>query len=356
MQRIELKPKIATGAFAAICLITQSNVVSAETNREPWRPPLFETSSPLRVTIEAPWREIVRNRASRPVEAARVTFVDSEGLTHAIEAKVRTRGNSRLAHCRFPPLRVDYSRRRIEGTLFEGQRRLKIVTLCKDSARYRGYQRLEFQLYRAFAALTDRSFGVRWIEIDYVDTDNNGKTRSSTAFFIEDIRSVARRHDSERYAEARIKADQLVPEDAALVALYQYMIGNTDWSLRIAPQGDDRCCHNMRLIGNDESRWSPVPYDFDQSGLIDAEYALPSPVLGIRSVRSRVYRGLCAHNAGLETAAQRIRDRRDAIMQAFQDEALSRRNRARSASYLDDFFATLEDPDRFEAELLSACR
>ena len=62
------------------------------------------------------------------------------------------------------------------------------------------------------------------------------------------------------------------------------MIGNTDWSMAYQ--------HNTEMFF-DGKRMIAVPYDFDHSGLVNAFYAKPNPMLKISSVTERVYRGLC---------------------------------------------------------------
>ena len=68
------------------------------------------------------------------------------------------------------------------------------------------------------------------------------------------------------------------------------MIGNTDWTVPVF--------HNNVLIisqGNLQGLGSgiAVPYDFDYSGLVDANYAVPSDQLNLPSVLDRRYLGIC---------------------------------------------------------------
>ena len=61
------------------------------------------------------------------------------------------------------------------------------------------------------------------------------------------------------------------------VALFEYMIGNLDWSVPVR--------HNIKLIVPKEDSNAiafPVPYDFDYSGLVKTDYAIPPPELELR--------------------------------------------------------------------------
>jgi len=91
-----------------------------------------------------------------------------------------------------------------------------------------------------------------------------------------------------------------------------YMIGNLDWSMRAGPAGEG-CCHNGRLLAGNGPYYTPVPYDFDYSGLVDAPYAVPPDGFKISNVKSRVYQGYCKHNGAALLAAGEFRAQRPAI-------------------------------------------
>ena len=65
-------------------------------------------------------------------------------------------------------------------------------------------------------------------------------------------------------------------------AMFQFMIGNTDFS--VAYQ------HNGKLLFVNKEI-IPLPYDFDMTGWVNPSYATVNQSLGIKSVRERVYRG-----------------------------------------------------------------
>ena len=76
----------------------------------------------------------------------------------------------------------------------------------------------------------------------------------------------------------------------ATLAVFEYLIGNTDWSVPYQ--------HNIRLLTVPAIKNPvPVPYDFDQAGLVEAFYALPSENIGVASVRERVYRSIAYPSA-----------------------------------------------------------
>ena len=65
-----------------------------------------------------------------------------------------------------------------------------------------------------------------------------------------------------------------------------------------------------RLLRAPGALLTPVPYDFDYSGLVDAPYAVPPEGIPVENVRQRNYRGYCAHMAQARAIAAQLSPRR----------------------------------------------
>jgi hypothetical protein len=303
------------------------------------RRPLFADDSALELTIEAPFRRIEREADDRTELDGVVRYHDASGREVLLEAEIRVRGKSRLRVCDFPPLRVDFDRSELGGTIFAGQNHLKLVTLCKRRNAYREYLTEEYQIYRAYNVLTDYSFRVRWLSVEYIDTeDDRAEPFTEPAFFIEEDWEVAERHGLETLTVPRVGLTDLDTRKLALLSLFQYMIGNADWAGTAAAPDEEDCCHNGKPIGSAE-----------RGVIVGAG-------LRIRSVRQRVYRGYCVANAELEWAVQRFNERREAIERVFNSGTIDERTRGRTLEYLADFYEIINDPEEFEEEIVEECR
>jgi hypothetical protein len=139
-----------------------------------------------------------------------------------------------------------------------------------------------------------------------------------------------------------------------LVSVFQYLIGNTDFSpIKGAP--GDSCCHNFVLLKNDDTQIS-VPYDFDVTGIVAPPHAVPNPRFRLASVKQRMYRGRCANNEHLEATFQLFRDERQAIEGLVNDQpALSKRERKRTLNYIDDFYKIIDSERQVNYRFLKAC-
>jgi hypothetical protein len=325
---------------------------------EPFQSPLFPVdATPLKVTVTAPWRDLVRKRRSRPEFDAIVRYTNAGGEIVSIPATVTTRGNSRLAFCQFPPIRLDFKKKDTKETLFAGQKKLKLVTQCKWSNTYQDYLKAEFKIYRAYNLLTDHSFRVRQLEIEYLDESGSVYRKSDIEFFLEDKRSVKARTGLDTVKTKSLQPDRLNGQAVSRYAMFQYFIGNTDWAVLLGA-GDEDCCHNGILLGEKDSDggWIPVPYDFDQAGLIDARYAKPARGLSIRSVRNRLYRGFCLSNPILDDTIKHFRVIEMELNDLFESAVLSRKASQRATSYVNEFFQIVSDPARVEKEMRAECR
>ena len=185
----------------------------------------------------------------------------------------------------------------VEGTrqtVFAGQDKLKLVTHCKSN-RPKSENNLldEYTAYRLFNLISDAGYRVRLLRIYYDDTDGGLKylDRPYYGFLIESDEELAARIGGEVTEIGGVPYSRLNDSKTALFYVFQYLIGNTDWSF-ISAEGEEVCCHNVHLVEKDGGLY-PIPYDFDLSGLVNASYAKPDAALKTRHVTQRVYRGYC---------------------------------------------------------------
>jgi hypothetical protein len=276
--------------------------------------PLFASDQPIRITIQGPISTLVSKRAPTPVPATLV----ADGVTYPIT--LAPRGITRLQKdtCQFPPLRVEFTRPPPAGSLFQGQHRLKLVTHCKNGVDFQQKVLLEYSAYRIYNLLTQQSFRARLANVDYVDADGKPFI-SRIGFFLEDFDDVAKRNGMRvAHMGPRVPLEQIDATSGGRFAVFEYLISNYDWSMRAGPEGDE-CCHNGRLMSlTGGGILTPVPYDFDFSGLVDAPYAGVPEGIPVATIKERNYRGYCAHMVQARAAAAGIAARRGEVLGVFQ--------------------------------------
>lgn len=330
----------------------------ASANQKP--PKLFASEETLTVTMTAPWADLQGSKSYQGTYPAELSYRDSSGNSVALAMTVQRRGIKRQEVCSFPPVRLRFEKEAVKGTVFRGQKSLKMVTHCEKSDRYDQYYVLEMLAYRMYNLLTDYSFRVRPLQVTYVDSGDGSVLYSRFAFLIEDDGELAKRVDQKKLDVPRISPDRLDWRQSSLLALFQYMIGNVDWAALMGPDPAE-CCHNIKLFAPEPFEAGdyaiPVPYDFDSSGLVDARYAVPHEALPITSVTQRLFRGYCLHNATVDDARRQILAREAEIQALISEEGrLSSSSRKKASRYLDGFFKLARDPNRFEKFVTGRCR
>lgn len=136
-----------------------------------------------------------------------------------------------------------------------------------------------------------------------------------------------------------IKTEATNRQHINLVSLFQYMIGNTDWSVPMA--------HNIKLIvpKNDTlARPYPIPYDFDFSGLVNARYAVPNEELEIKSVTQRLYRGFGRNMNELQVNLDMFKEKKEQIMFYLQNfQLLDEHDKKWVTKYLEEFYKIIDN-------------
>jgi len=340
-----------TVTISTVVLLTI--VAWAETGKAP--DPLFQNNETLQVTITAPLTTLVEKRAKEGYLPGVFQFTEADGSVVDLDLQIRTRGHFRHRTCDFPPLRLNFKKSQTDGTLFDKQNIMKLVVHCENSSKYEQIVLREYLAYRFLNAITDLSFRARLLHVTYIDSEEQRKQQTYYAFLIEHKKRLAKRLDRKEEIIERATIDSIQSDQLNLTSIFELLIANTDFS-PIASAPGDMCCHNYVLFGNDVDPLVAIPYDFDQSGLVDAPYAGPGPNLHIRSVRTRLYRGRCFNNEHVQASLQDFRDGRDAIYAVVDtQEGLWSGTRKSIVKYIDKFYKLIDDPRDVEKHIIDKC-
>lgn len=326
----------------------------AQHSAPPGPVPLFASHEPLRFTLTADYGTIFKERdAESTYHPARLTIAGPDGTPTTIDVQLRTRGHFRLQPriCGFPPLRVDFPKDSVVGTVFEDQNRIDLATHCQDRRdQYEQITLMEYLIYRTFNLFTDKSFKVRLARITYVDAAGKRDTLTRHAFFVEDKPALAARIGGKVFDMQEVHDENTERDQTTLVTVFQYFIGNTDWSVW--------ALHNILLVELPPEPFpTAIPFDFDWSGVANAPYAKPDYRLKIRTVRERLYRGYCRPVEELEPVFALFNQKKDEIYALYQtQEGLTEETRRKALEYFDEFYKTINDPKAVEREFIRSCR
>jgi hypothetical protein len=312
--------------------------------------PIFTAEEPIAFTLTANFGRLRRDKKQdAPWRWASITMPDSAGGTVEIPLQVKTRGIWRLTQCDFPPIRLDFKKSTVTHSLFTTLDKPKLVTHCRDNEDYEQYILQEIQLYRVYNLLTKYSHRVRLARIIYADSGTGKVVATRYAFLEEEPAAVAHRVGGMLIREKGGGPADLEPSAAAVFNVFQYLIGNTDWSIS--------GLHNVELIGT-EVGYVPVAYDFDFAGAVNTRYATVDPSLPIKRVRDRLYRGYCLPEETFGPTFDLFKAKKDSIYALYTDAIgrLLHGDRAKETlEYFDEFYATINSPRDAKREIVLRC-
>ncbi|MGC6402063.1 MAG: hypothetical protein ACON4A_01320 [Flavobacteriaceae bacterium] len=310
---------------------------------------LFQDMTPIEIKLSYSNKELRKDTNDS-------TFIDTEmqykynGNWEVIPVSLRARGNFRRAECYFPPVKMKIKKSNAKNTLFEGNKRLKLVLPCKLETNNNDNILQEYMAYKLYEAISPYHFKTRRVKITFAEKKGKKiKEHMLEGFLIEDDDLVADRFEG-KVLERFIHPLAMDAESSAQNAFFQFMIGNTDFSTAYQ--------HNGKLLYIDK-KIIPLPYDFDMSGLVDASYATVNTTLGIKSVKDRKYRGFKRDNAVLEGVRSQFLTQKQKLMDivgSMAGDFESEKEFGETQSYIESFFKVLENDKDFQASIVSQVR
>jgi hypothetical protein len=310
---------------------------------------LFDSEEILELTISGDIKRLLKDRKGKPeYDEMTISYKDQNQKEISIPLKIRTRGNFRRQNiCNYPPILLNFSKKNVDNSIFEGQDKLKLVMPCKGDK----YVVREYYAYKISNILTPKSFKVRLVKILLEDSNNNIKEKEPFfAFLIEDEEQMAQRNGMVPAGQDIIRPKQIEAPEFIKMALFQYLIANTDWSIQFR--------QNIKIIQDPKTNeMFAIPYDFDFSGIVLTTYAKPAEELEMRSVRERRYRGYCITNMEHFTKAfVPFNELKDEIYQLYHSSPYLEGSYVKSTlKYLDEFYDIINNPKLAERELQYPC-
>lgn len=310
----------------------------------------FTDEGLIEVSLTTDLKKLQNEKKPDVFQPASITlrFPDSTVITENIGASAR--GNFRRNYCRIPPMMLNF--RNPGSPRLHSLGKLKMVIGCGVNETDETLILKEYLVYKIYNLIDDRSFRVRLMRVNYTDSRNKIKPFSQYAFLIEDDADMAKRNGCVKKKEVKLMTEATNRDMMTTVAIFQYMIGNTDWAV---PNN-----HNVKLIYDKERKLAPpfvVPYDFDYSGLVDASYAVPNEVIGTEKVTERVYRGFPRTMEEIGLSLEVFVNKKEAIFQLINNfPLLSVKIKKEMTGYLEEFYEFINDKRKVRSVFVENAR
>ena len=212
----------------------------------------------------------------------------------------------------------------------------------------------ELLAYKIYEIISPYHFETKIISIN-LNEERGNKTLNHDliGFLIQDNKKLAAVNGGE-IVKRRIHPNAQDPISATRNDLFQYMIGNTDYSLAYQ--------HNEKLFYINK-KFVPVPYDFDMAGIVNASYAVVSEIknkaLPISKVTVRLYRGFDRDEKVIQEVRQEYIDKETEIyriVDQYEHYFKDPKEFKEAKNYLMGFFKVIKDDDKFQSRILNKTR
>lgn len=315
------------------------------------RQKLFDSEEPLSL------RMAVSIKALK-AESNDSTYVDGEiqlettpGNWEAFPFDMRTRGNFRLNECFYPPMRIRLKKKEAEGSVFQGNRNLKLVLPCSKTKNADSFIGKEYLAYKFYEQVTEYHFRTRLVRVKFTNLDDRkAEEVELLGFVIEDNDEVAERFDGKILKDKKIAPILMDDLPTLRHDFFQMMIGNTDWSTLFQ--------HNQEVMLIGEKTVIPMAYDFDMTGLVNPPYAQVSTLVELESVKDRLYRGFCRNEPMMQAVRKEFLEKEEQFYTEIDNQKLyySEAEAKAIRSYLKEFFDMLRSDRMFTEKILKSCR
>lgn len=297
----------------------------------------FMDEQPVQMKLSTDIKSLLLEKTTLNYVNASIHCVFPDSSVAEGKVQIKPRGHFRKENCRLTPLTINFKNE--EAPAFSKLGALKLVVGCGVKSADDQTLLKEYLVYKIYNLLTDKSFRVRLLNVNYHDTRGKVKPYEQYAFLIEDMDDLAKRHQCKKKEQGKFFPDFINREQATLVYMFQYMIGNTDWSVPFY--------HNIKLMieKNDSlAKPYPVAYDFDMTGLVNPSYGEPHPELGLKSLTQRLYRGYKRSVEEIEAAANIFLEKKEAIYALINNcEFLNSGSKKEMISFLKEFYIEISD-------------
>lgn len=309
----------------------------------------FEDQSTITMTLETDMKDLLGKKQKERYLPAKITMAFEGGPTITEEIKLTVRGNFRRETCYMPGLKLDFHN--LTSPQLYKLDKLKLVCGCSSGSENEQLVLREYLAYKVMNHLSDLSFRVRLAKITFTDAAGKRKPYSQYGFFIEDVDDMAKRNGMKEMEGTNFQQELTNREHMTLVQIYQFLLGNTDWSV---PN-----FHNVKLIAPKDGNARPyvVPYDFDISGFVDPPYATIDERFDIQSVRDRLYRGFPRNMTELQEAIKVFNEKKDAIMGTITNfTPLDSKSKSWLTKFTEEFYKTINNQREVQRMFIDQAR
>ena len=332
-----------------LLLLPLSAFLLAQSASKPTVFELFQTEDYLSITLESDYQNLIKNKNRDDYQPAVITYTDEDGKPVRWELEIKPRGKMRRRICSMPPLKLKFPKSEIKAKGLAKFKTLEMVDICNPTPAYQQYVLREYVAYKLYNMLTNQSFRVQLVKVDFINTGGKKEPMDGFCILIENNEEMAKRLGGKIIEPVSINRKVPNSSEKELFSMFQYMIGNTDWWYATA--------HNMDIFCKLDSIMPiPIPYDFDYSGFVNTTYSVPNDKIPVKYVTDRFYIGPCMPSETTKKTIQLFLDKKADMLKYCNDfPYFTKYTRKSTIKYLKSFFATIEKESGIKNSIYKTC-
>jgi len=315
---------------------------------------LFQNQTPISMQLKFSIKKIKKNTNDSTYIESILFYKNESDLWDSIKTDLRARGNFRRKNCYYVPLKLKLKKTLTEGTIFFFYYKLKIVLPCLIERYNNDYVMKEYMAYKLYEIISPYHFKTRLANIEFLEEKGKRiKKHEIKGIIIEDIDKVAERYGGNEYDKV-IHPMELDTIIAIRNSFFQYLIGNTDFSLKFQ--------HNEKLLFINK-KFIIIPYDFDMSGLVNTSYATISGTqnlpIKITEVTQRAYKGYPRNELLLQKVREEFMANKDQIfntVNGLQEFFKDQKQFYEAKKFIAQFYEVIENNKKFKKNFISRAR
>lgn len=314
---------------------------------------LFDNGEMIEIALRFDLSTYLRSKPKKEYLKANITFYLNDTDSVNADIRLRTRGEYRNRECFFAPIELNFKKADFGYKDLDKIDRIKLVPECSSGSESSSYVLREYLIYKMFNILTDTSFRVRLLTVNYIDAERKRKPIIQYGIFIEPLEMLTARTNTVQIKSPSLTQKNIIPGVMDRLAIFNYMIGNYDWGV----PGQ----HNVKVIKpmviDPAGLGIAIPYDFDWTGLVNASYAIPAEVVGIQNIRERIFSGICRSKEVYQKDMEIFAEKKSEFYEVIDEfPYLNKREKRDMTVYLDSFFSELDGKSRLIDILLNSCK
>jgi hypothetical protein len=342
--------------FVLLLLIQTINSYSqsppSDTSKKSFK--LFEEDRLIEISLQFDLTTYFRSKPQKEYLKTKITFNPGTSDSVTKDIRLKTRGIFRNRYCMFAPIELNFKKTDFGYTDLNSISKLKLVPQCGPGKDDEDYVLREYLAYKLYNVLTDTSFRVRLLKVNYIDTNKKKKSVTQYGIFLEPVEMLLTRTNCLQIKSTAINQKSIIPKIMDRVAIFNFMIGNYDWSV----PGQ----HNITVMKS--KGYEPtglgiaIPHDFDWTGLVNPTYAVPTEEVGTENVRERIFTGVCRSKETYSRELDLFLGKKPEFYKVINDfPYVSQKVKKDMTGYLDGFFDLLTGPkDRILYNFTNMCK